>query len=45
MLHLTQHNHIARRAFLGRASQGVGAVALASLAGPESASAASLRGV
>ena len=34
-----------RRAFLGRSAQGVGAVALASLAAPESVSAASLRGV
>jgi hypothetical protein len=36
---------VARRAFLGRTAQGVGAVALASLATPEVASAAALRGV
>lgn len=45
MHHLADHNRIARRAFLGRASQGVGAVALASLADPGTAAAASLRGV
>ncbi|MCE9632058.1 MAG: DUF1501 domain-containing protein [Planctomycetia bacterium] len=36
---------IARRAFLGKTAQGVGAVALASLACPQPASAAPLRGV
>ncbi len=45
MLHFADHNRIARRAFLGRTAQGVGAVALASLAVPACASAASLRGV
>ena len=29
MLHFADHNCIARRAFLGRTAQGVGAVALA----------------
>jgi hypothetical protein len=45
MLHFADHNCIARRAFLGRTAQGVGAVALASLAVPACAAAASLRGV
>ncbi|MGI9178215.1 MAG: DUF1501 domain-containing protein [Pirellulales bacterium] len=39
------HAHLARRAFLGRASQGLGVVALASLAAPRVASSAPLRGV
>jgi len=39
------HAAVARRAFLGKTAQGVGAVALASLASPEVASAAALRGV
>jgi len=41
----TEHNSLARRAFLGRSAQGVGAVALASLAAPGLAEAAPLRGV
>jgi len=39
------HNALARRAFLGRSAQGVGAAALAALAAPQAASAAPLRGV
>jgi hypothetical protein len=39
------HDALARRAFLGKTAQGVGAVALASLAAPRAASAAPLRGV
>jgi hypothetical protein len=39
------HAAVARRAFLGKTAQGLGAVALASLATPETASAAALRGV
>ncbi|MEI6239933.1 MAG: DUF1501 domain-containing protein [Planctomycetia bacterium] len=45
MLHSHLHAAVARRAFLGKTAQGVGAVALASLASPEVASAAALRGV
>lgn len=45
MLHSHLHAAVARRAFLGKAAQGVGAVALASLASPEVASAAALHGV
>ena len=45
MLDSHLHNAVARRAFLGKTAQGVGAVALASLASPEVASAAALRGV
>ena len=41
---MQQHNTIARRAFLGRSAQGVGAVALASLATPRLLEAAPLRG-
>ncbi|MFM9196117.1 MAG: DUF1501 domain-containing protein, partial [Planctomycetia bacterium] len=44
-LHFKEHNGIARRAFLGRSAQGVGAVALASLAAPGLVEAAPLRGV
>ena len=44
-LTMQQHNWIARRAFLGRSAQGVGAVALASLATPRLLEAAPLRGV
>jgi hypothetical protein len=39
------HPALARRAFLGKTAQGLGAVALASLAGPRPAAAALLRGV
>jgi hypothetical protein len=39
------HNALARRAFLGRSAQGVGAAALAALVAPQDASAAPLRGV
>jgi hypothetical protein len=39
------HAALARRAFLGKTAQGLGAVALASLAGPRPAAAAPLRGV
>jgi len=45
MLDSHLHAAVARRAFLGKTAQGVGAVALASLAAPEAASAAALRGV
>lgn len=45
MLDSHLHAAVARRAFLGKVAQGVGAVALASLASPEVASAAALRGV
>lgn len=45
MMHTMLHAALARRAFLGKASQGLGGVALASLAGPQAASAAALRGV
>jgi hypothetical protein len=45
MLHSHLHAAVARRAFLGKTAQGVGAVALASLATPDTASAAALRGV
>jgi hypothetical protein len=45
MLDHRLHTSIARRAFLGKTAQGVGAVALASLAAPQPASAAPLRGV
>ena len=45
MMNSRLHNAIARRAFLGKTAQGVGAVALASLATPQPASAAPLRGV
>jgi hypothetical protein len=44
-MRMLQHNAIARRAFLGRSAQGVGAVALASLATPRLLEAAPLRGV
>jgi hypothetical protein len=40
-----EHNALARRAFLGRTAQGVGAVALASLSAPRRLEAAPLRGV
>jgi hypothetical protein len=39
------HTALARRAFLGKTAQGLGAVALASLAGPRPAAASALRGV
>ena len=42
---MQQHNWIARRAFLGRTAQGVGAVALASLSSSRLLEAAPLRGV
>jgi hypothetical protein len=45
MPHTRLHTALARRAFLGKTAQGVGAVALASLAMPQPASAAPLRGV
>jgi hypothetical protein len=45
MIDIQLHNAIARRAFLGKTSQGLGAVALAALARPEAAEAAALRGV
>jgi hypothetical protein len=45
MLDHRLHTSIARRAFLGKTAQGVGAVALASLAAPQPTSAAPLRGV
>jgi hypothetical protein len=45
MLDSHLYNAVARRAFLGKTAQGVGAAALASLAAPETASAAALRGV
>jgi hypothetical protein len=45
MLDSHLHAAVARRAFLGKTAQGVGAVALASLATPDTASAAALRGV
>ncbi len=45
MLDHRLHNAIARRAFLGKTAQGVGAAALASLATPQPASAAPLPGV
>ena len=44
-LQIHEHNAIARRAFLGRTAQGVGAVALASLSSPRLLEAAPLRGV
>ena len=42
---MQHHNAIARRAFLGRSAQGVGAVALASLSTPRLLEAAPLRGM
>jgi len=45
MLDSHLHAAVARRAFLGKTAQGVGAVALASLATPDTVSAAALRGV
>ena len=46
-MHMNMHAHdaLARRAFLGRSAQGVGAVALASLASSQPLAAAPLRGV
>jgi hypothetical protein len=44
-MNLEQHHRIARRAFLGRSSQGVGALALAALAAPRPLEAAPQRGV
>jgi hypothetical protein len=41
---LADHNRLARRAFLGRSSQGLGTVALASLTMPVAAETAGLRG-
>jgi len=45
MMDHDHHARMARRAFLGRASQGVGAAALASLAAPHAAQAAAIRGI
>ncbi|NBX29330.1 DUF1501 domain-containing protein, partial [bacterium] len=45
MMDFRLQNAIARRAFLGKTAQGVGAAALAALATPQAASAAPLRGV
>ena len=44
-MNIHEHNSLARRAFLGRTAQGVGGVALASLAAPRSLEAAPQRGV
>ena len=44
-MNIHEHNSLARRAFLGRTAQGVGSVALASLAAPRSLEAAPQRGV
>ena len=44
-MNIHEHNSLARRAFLGRTAQGVGGVALASLAAPRSLEAAAQRGV
>jgi hypothetical protein len=42
---VTTRAALARRAFLGRSAQGLGAVALSQLAAPDPAHAAGLRGV